>query len=439
MKPIVAIVGRPNVGKSTLFNRIAGRRKAITTDEPGVTRDLNYAEVDECGRRFVLVDTGGFESRPDEEMASRIKEQALFAIEDADAVVFVMDARTGPTSEDAHIVGLLRKTRKPVFFAANKADSPAIADSLGDFFSLKLPEVYPVSAEHGLGVYELLEAIAEVLPASHGDEEAGEEAPRIRVALVGRPNAGKSSLLNRLIGRKRAIVSPVAGTTIDPVDTPLDAGERKYTFIDTAGIRRKTKVSRRVEAYAVMAALKSIERCDVACLVIDGHDGVSTQDERVAGLIERSGVGAVIVVNKWDIVEKDTHTTERFEETIRERIPFLSFAPIIFVSALTGKRATEILSSVNEVYDQASIRVTTNKLNKAFEEIKKRKSPPVYRGRAVKLYYVTQISVRPPTLVVFANYPSEVSDSYRRYLVNRFRESLGIDKAPLKLHFKLRQ
>ncbi|MEE8575273.1 MAG: ribosome biogenesis GTPase Der, partial [Thermodesulfobacteriota bacterium] len=352
----------------------------------------------------------------------------------------------------------LRKAGKPVLFAANKVDSPKLVDGLSEFYELGLGNFFPISAEHGEGVYELMEALVDALPEvaaeptedafDESDEEELEEEElekpeednfRIRIALVGRPNAGKSSILNRILKKERAIVSEVPGTTVDPVDMPYTIGGKDYTFVDTAGIRRKTNISRTVESYSVMAAIKSIERCHVACLVIDGNTGPSAQDEKIAGLIERRGRAVVVVVNKWDIVERDTHTIVRFTEDLHRRIPFLTFAPVVFVSALTGKRIPEILKAADEVSRQARTRITTNKLNNLFMEIKGRKEPPVYRNRRVKLYYITQAGVRPPTFVVFTNQPAGVPDAYKRYVINRLRESLDIANVPIRLYFRKRE
>ena len=438
MKPLVAIVGRPNVGKSTLFNRLLGRRKAIATDESGVTRDLNFADVEEKGIPFTLVDTGGFEPRAEGEIMRKVREQSAVAIEDADLIIFLMDVREGATHEDKEIVEILRKSGKPVLYAINKVDSPRLASSLGEFYELGIKKVFPVSSEHGEGVYELLDALLDSIPKPDVEPIEVEDST-LRVALVGRPNAGKSSILNKFLNKERSIVSSEPGTTRDSIDTPFEYEANKYTFIDTAGIRKKNRVSRTVETYCVMEAIRSIDRCDVACLIIDGHGGVSAQDEKIAGIIERRGKGCVFVVNKWDIVEKDTHTTLRFTEALVDRIPFLSYAPVVFVSALTGKRLPNILEAVQVVVEQLNSRVTTNALNKIFEEIKTRKPPPLYRNRPVKLYYITQTGVRPPTFVAFCNNPEGVVEHYRRFIVNRLRVSLAIENVPIRLYFRKRE
>ncbi len=439
MKPLVAIVGRPNVGKSTLFNRLLGRRKAIATDESGVTRDLNFADSEEKSKPFTLVDTGGFEPKAEGEIMKKVREQSSVAIEDADLIIFLMDVRVGATHEDKEIVEILRKSGKPVLYAINKVDSPRLNEALGEFYALGIKKVFPISAEHGEGVYELMDALLDEIPKPEVEAAEVEEDSSLRVALVGRPNAGKSSILNKFLGKERSIVSSVPGTTRDSIDTPFEYESIKYTFIDTAGIRKKNRVSRTVETYCVMEAIRSIDRCDVACLVIDADGGVGAQDEKIAGVIERRGKGSVFVVNKWDIVEKDTHTTLKFTEALHRRIPFLSYAPVVFVSALTGKRLPNILEAVQTIVKQLNSRVTTNALNKIFEEIKTKKPPPLYRNRPVKLYYITQTGVRPPTFVVFCNSPDGVVEHYRRFIVNRLRESLDIENVPIRLYFRKRE
>ena len=435
MKPIVAIVGRPNVGKSTLFNRLVGRRKAIVADEPGVTRDLNFATATECGRAFTVVDTGGFEPGASDYIMTRVREQATVAIEDADCIVFVMDGRAGLTPEDRDISAFLRASGKPVVHAVNKIDSPRLEASLADFYELGADPIVAISAEHGLGINDLMDGVMALLPEPG---EAAEDLERIKVAILGRPNAGKSSLLNRLIGRERAIVSSVAGTTRDVVDTPATMRGRDYLFIDTAGIRKKSRVSMRVETYCVMEAIKTIDRCDVAVLVVDGAEGLKTQDEKIAGLVEDRKKCSVIAVNKWDVVKKDTRTTDMITGVIGERMPFISYAPVVFISALTGQRVDRLMDAVDEVYSMSRTEVRTSELNNVLAEVTGRHRPPAYRGRAVKFYYITQTGTAPPTFTVFTNYPQAVDDSYRRYLVNQMRETLGLAKVPLRVNFRKR-
>jgi len=436
MKPLVAIVGRPNVGKSTLFNRLVGRKRAIAADEPGVTRDLNYADCIELGRAFTLIDTGGFESRPESALTEQVRDQARLAVEEADVIVFLMDGRAGPAAGDAELVSILRRSGKPVVWAANKMDRPGREAALVDFYSLGIEPLLAVSAEHGHGVDELIDAVLEALPRAAGEDDEDEE--RVRVAIVGRPNVGKSSLLNRLIGRKRAIVSDVAGTTRDPVDTPHERGEKKYLFIDTAGIRRKNRVSLTVEGFCVVEAIKSIARCDVAVLVLDADAGVHGQDERIAGLIEQRKRGCVVVVNKWDLVVKETRSMDRYVEAVRRKMPFISYAPVVFTSALKGRRVENVIEGVDKVVETGSRRFATSVLNPVVEAIAARHAPPSYRGRAVKFYYVTQTGSAPPSFVIFTNYPEGLAESYRRYMVRSLRESLGLECVPVKVWFRRR-
>ncbi|MBI5586826.1 MAG: ribosome biogenesis GTPase Der [Deltaproteobacteria bacterium] len=436
MKPIVAIVGRPNVGKSSLFNKLIGRHKAIVVDEPGVTRDLNFADMEEFGKAFTLVDTGGFESVTEDRIMRQVREQTRLAIEDSDVIVFLMDGRTGPTADDQEIVELLRKVSRPVIYAVNKLDTTRLDANLGDFYALGITAVIPVSAEHGRGLNELVDAVIENLPERQVVEDTEE---RVRVSIVGRPNVGKSSLLNRIIGKERSIVSDIAGTTRDPVDMPFDAGGKKYLFIDTAGIRKKNRVSLTVESYCVMEAIKSIERSDVAILVLDGKLGVQGQDEKIAGLIEDRKKCCVIIVNKWDLVEKETHTVEYAKEAIHNKLPFLAFAPVLFTSALTGQRVPKVLETIDAVVEKSRTRITTSNLNNVFESIQTRHRPSVYKGKEVKFYYITQSGVAPPTFVIFTNWPEGVTEPYKRYIVNSLREALGLDNVPIRVLYRKRQ
>lgn len=435
MRPIVAIVGRPNVGKSTLFNRILGRKKAIVHDEPGVTRDLNFADMEEFGRPFTLVDTGGFETATKDEILQQVRDQARLAIEDADVIVFVMDGRTGPTGEDRELVGMIRKSGKSVVYVANKIDSEMLASCVAEFYSMGIKDILGVSAEHGKGVNELIDAIMERLPKS---EPIPEDTDRIKVAILGRPNAGKSSLLNRIIGRPRAIVSAVAGTTRDAVDTPYDTETGRYLFIDTAGIRKKSKISLTVETYSVMEAIRSIDKCDIAILVIDAKDGVKGQDEKIAGLIEDRKKCCIIIVNKWDLVEKETSTAEHVADALRAKLPFIAYAPVLFTSALTGQRVTKVIEKIDEIFEMSRRRITTSQLNSVFEPIASRHRPGSFKGKEVKFYYITQSAIQPPTFVVFTNIPEGVDDAYKRYLSNSLKEAIGLDDVPIKLFFRPR-
>ncbi len=437
MRPVVAIVGRPNVGKSTLFNRLLGRRKAITTNEPGVTRDLNYAEVDEGGRRFTIVDTGGFEPDSEAEIPRKVILQTRLAIEEADLIILVMDGRTGPTPQDRELVHMLRMCGKPVVYVINKIDSAGKEAGLPEFFVLGIDDMIPVSAEHGRRMDELLDRVLSLLPPE--EEETGSEEGRIRVAIVGRPNVGKSSLLNRLLKKERAIVSDLPGTTRDALDTPLDLDGRRYLFIDTAGIRRKARISRTVEVFSVMGAIRSIERADVVLLVLDGTEGVMGQDERIAGLIEERARACIIVVNKWDLVEKDARTSHLYTGHIRSRIRGLSFAPVVFVSAMTGRNIKRLFSTIDELFEQSTRHFQTSLLNRLLGEITSRYTPPSWRGREVKLYYITQTGVSPPRFLIFTNHPEGIQDSYRRYIEGRLREGLGVGNVPVRVSFRRRR
>ncbi|MDP2689777.1 MAG: ribosome biogenesis GTPase Der [Deltaproteobacteria bacterium] len=435
MKPIVAIVGRPNVGKSTLFNRLIGRRKAVVADEPGVTRDLNYGDVEETGRSFTLVDTGGFEPAAEDGILRQVREQASLAMEEADVIIFLLDGRAGLTPQDRELASMLRKVEKPVVYAVNKIDAQGLEAEAAEFYALGVPDVLPVSAEQGRGLADLMDAVVAKLPPA---EEAGEEDDRVKVAIVGRPNVGKSSMLNRLIGRQRSIVSDVAGTTRDSIDTPFDLDGQRFLFIDTAGIRKKNRVSLRIEIYCVMEAIRSIERCDVAALVLDGGAGVQGQDEKIAGLIEERKKCCVIIVNKWDLVEKDTHTMKHATEAIRRKLPFLTYAPVLFTSALTGQRLPKVLDTVVEVFEKGKQRVQTSVLNRVVEGLYLKHRPPVHRGKEVKFYYAAQTGVSPPEFIIFTNFPEGVVESYKRYIVNGLRDSLGMETVPIKVYFRQR-
>lgn len=433
MKPIVAIVGRPNVGKSTLFNRIIGRRRSIVSNEPGVTRDLNYADVLERRKAFTLIDTGGFEPGQKGVISAGVREQVMIAIEEADIILFLMDGRAGFLPSDRDVADILRRSGKTVIYAVNKIDTVRQEEGLSDFYSLGMENLIPVSAESGKGVYELLDRIITLIPKISSNEEKEE---RIKLAVVGRPNAGKSSIINRLLGYERVMVSHIPGTTRDAIDTPFNYNRKKYLLIDTAGIRKKTRIVRTVEQYSVMAAIRNIERCDIALLVIDAAEGVTEQDEKIAGLIYERGKGCIIVVNKWDLPEKNTNTAKGYTERIRWKIKFLQFAPVVFVSAITGQRVFKILGIVEEVLEQFNKRIPTSQLNKFFDEFNRHRQPPVHKGKPVRVYYITQTDIKPPTFVAFTNLPEGIHFSHERFLINRTREAFGLDKVPIRLYFK---
>jgi GTPase len=436
MKPVVAIIGRPNVGKSTLFNRITRRRDAIVDDRPGVTRDRHYGDAKWDQHEFMLVDTGGFISGDADHFAASIRYQVEQAVDQADAVVLVMDGRGGVSPFDRDLVNWLRKREQPVFYVVNKIDGPGLEEQLFEFYSLGVAPLHPVSAEHGYGMTDFLDTLVRVLPLAEAEAEADSES--IRIALVGRPNAGKSSLINRLVGQERLVVSDTPGTTRDAVDTLCERAGRAYRLIDTAGIRRKSKVDLKLEKFSIIKALQSLERCDVALVLLDADLGVTEQDIKVAGYAHDRGCGAIFVVNKWDLVDKRVVTPRKFEQKLREAAKFLPFAPVVTVSALTGQRVNRIFPLVDQVYAQYITRIGTGQINRIVNQATLRTEPPLHKGRRLKFYYTTQISERPPTFVSFVNFPDAVHFSYQRYLMNRIRSDTGLDKVPLRLYFRQR-
>ncbi|MBR4394519.1 MAG: ribosome biogenesis GTPase Der, partial [Oscillospiraceae bacterium] len=418
-RPLVAIVGRPNVGKSMLFNKLVGQRLSIVEDTPGVTRDRLYASCEWCGRTFDIVDTGGIEPSTDSEILLFMREQAQIAIDAATVIILVTDIRTGVTAADKDVANMLLRSRKPVVLAVNKADSTGITDpAVYEFYSLGLGDPIPVSAIHGHGTGDLLDECLKYFPE---EEEEEEESDVIRVAVIGKPNVGKSSLVNHLLGEKRVIVSDVAGTTRDAVDTPLENQYGKYVFIDTAGIRRKSKVEERVERFSVMRAQLAIERADVCLIMIDARDGVTDQDTKIAGLAHEAGKASVIVVNKWDLIEKETGTLEKMRKDVMRDLSFMSYAPVVFISAVTGQRTERLFDLINYVNDQSAMRITTGMLNDVLADAQARVQPPTDKGRRLKIYYMTQTGVRPPCFVVFCNSRELFHFSYQRYLENQIR------------------
>ncbi|MBI4618847.1 MAG: ribosome biogenesis GTPase Der [Desulfobacterales bacterium] len=435
MKPVIAIVGRPNVGKSTLFNRIVRRKKAIVGDEPGITRDRNYAEAEWDGGVFLLIDTGGFEPGVNDEVALHIHQQVQLAIEEADLIIFLFDGKDGLTPIDIEIAERLREVKKPVIHVINKIDGERQEEKIYDFYRIGVENLYPISAQHGRGVGDLLDEALKLLPPS---SEIRYNESLVKIAVLGRPNVGKSSLVNRILGNERVIVSEKPGTTRDTIDTPLKIGEKEYLLIDTAGIRRKGRISRQLEKYSVVEALKSIDRCDVAIILIDAKEGITEQDAKIAGLSHDKGRASVLVVNKWDLIEKDSYTIYKYTEDIRYNLKFIRYAPIIFVSALTGQRALKIIDLVDRVAEQYQRRVPTSELNRIFEEVILSNPPPMYRNKELKLYYITQVSIKPPTFVIFVNYPEGIHFSYERYIVNKIRENFEFDGTPVRVFFRER-
>ena len=430
-KPLVAIVGRPNVGKSMLFNRLVGKRLSIVEDTPGVTRDRLYAECEWCGRKFDMVDTGGIEPSTDSEILLFMREQAQIAINAADVIVLVTDIRTGVTAADKDVANMLLRSRKPVVLAVNKADSTGAEDpAVYEFYELGLGDPISVSAVHGHGTGELLDACIAHFPPQ---EEEEEEDDSIKVAVIGKPNVGKSSLINCILGEKRVIVSDMAGTTRDAVDTPFENEKGKYVFIDTAGIRRKSKVDERVEKFSVMRAQLAIERADVCVIMIDARDGVTDQDTKIAGLAHEAGKASIIVVNKWDLVEKETGTMEKMRKDIMRDLSFMSYAPVLFISAMTGQRTDRLFELINFVNDQSSLRISTGMLNDVLADAQARVQPPTDKGRRLNIYYMTQTGVKPPNFVIFCNSRELFHFSYQRYIENQIRSVFGLEGTPVRI------
>ena len=433
MKPVVAIIGRPNVGKSSLFNRLAHQRKAIVIDQPGATRDRNYAACSWNDKPYILIDTGGFEPAATEGMFVQMREQTQLAIEESDIIIFLMDGREGLLPADRDIAALLRGFEKPVFYAVNKIDGLKQETLSYEFYQLGMETIYTVSAEHGLGVGELMDEVTRLLPET---PEPSDVEDRIRIAVIGKPNVGKSSLVNRILGYERTIVNPVPGTTRDAIDTPFTFAGRPYLLVDTAGIRRKSRVSLTLEKYSVIQAIKAISRCDIALMLIDAEEGVTEQDAKIAGLTLENGTACIVVVNKWDIIEKDDRTIGKYVREIKDKMKFLDFAPILFVSARTGQRVVKIFDAVDSVYSQYTRRVSTPELNRKVQEFLAANPPPQYRSRSNPFNYVSQVAVKPPTFVFFVGDPRSVHFSYERYLMNQFREALALDQVPLRFFFK---
>ncbi|NCE64527.1 ribosome biogenesis GTPase Der [Pseudoflavonifractor sp. 524-17] len=431
MKPLVAIVGRPNVGKSMLFNKLCGQRLSIVEDTPGVTRDRLYAQCEWRGRTFDIVDTGGIEPGTDSEILSFMRQQAEIAIQNADVIVFLCDIKTGLTASDYEVAKLLLKSGKPVVLAVNKMDQVGRTNpDIYEFYNLGLGDPTPVSAVHGHGTGDLLDACMEYFPPE-GEEEPEEDV--IKVAVIGKPNVGKSSLVNRILGEERVIVSNVAGTTRDAVDSYFENEKGKFLFIDTAGMRKKSKVDDPIEKFSVLRAAMAIERSDVCLILIDANEGVTEQDTKVAGLAHEAGKACVIVVNKWDAVEKDDKTMDRMREEVRRDLSYMSYAPIVFISALTGQRVDRLFELICYVDGQAAMRITTGMLNSLLADATQRVQPPSDKGRRLKVFYMTQVGVRPPHFVCFCNDAKLFHFSYQRYLENQIRNTFGLEGTPVRL------
>ncbi len=430
-KPTVAIVGRPNVGKSQLFNRLAGKRLSIVEDTPGVTRDRLYADSDWRGRDFSIIDTGGIEPSNDNEILKFMRYQAEAAISHADVIIFITDLRTGVTAADADVAAMLQRSKKPIILAVNKCDIPGQPPvEIYEFYNLGLGDPMPISAIQGYGMGELLDACYEWFPPAEFDDA---DADRIKVALIGKPNVGKSSLLNRVLGEERVIVSNVAGTTRDSVDAQIDNKYGKFTMIDTAGIRKKSKIEEKIEKFSVMRSLMAVERADVCVIMIDALEGVTEQDTKVAGEAHNAGKACIIVVNKWDAIEKDGKTMKEYTLRIREGLAYMPYAPVLFISALTGQRVDDLFSLVVKVYEQNHKRIPTGQLNTILSEATSRVQPPTDKGRRLRIYYMTQAGVCPPTFVCFCNDARLFHFSYQRYLENQIREVFDLTGTPVRM------
>lgn len=434
-KPIVAIVGRPNVGKSTLFNRLIGQRLSIVDDKPGVTRDRLYADVEWLNYKFTVVDTGGIEPNTNDIILKQMRQQAEIAIETADVIMFIVDVKQGVVDSDMHVANMLRKAKKPVVLVVNKVDNMKTENfDVYEFYNLGLGEPIAVSAGQALGLGDMLDEVVKYFPDTYEYEN---DDDTIKVAVIGKPNAGKSSLINRIIGEERLIVSDIAGTTRDAVDTPVSIDGQEYVFIDTAGIRRKSKVEDGIERYSVIRAVSAVERCDVAVLMIDASEGITEQDTKIAGIAHERGKAAIIVVNKWDKIEKDDKTMNKFIKDIESELKFMSYAPMLFISALTGQRVNRLFEMIKMVSENHSLRISTGLLNDVLIEATAMNQPPSDKGKQLKIYYITQVSVKPPTFVIFVNSKELVHFSYQRYLENQLRDSFGFKGTPV--HFIIRE
>lgn len=434
-KPIVAVVGRPNVGKSTLFNALAGARISIVKDTPGITRDRIYADVNWLAYNFTLIDTGGIEPDSKDIILSQMREQAQIAIDTADVILFMVDVKQGLVDADSKVADMLRRSHKPVVLVVNKVDSfeKMMAD-VYEFYNLGIGEPHAMSAANQLGIGDLLDEVVALFPEKTGEEE---EDDRPRIAIVGKPNVGKSSIINKLIGENRLVVSDIAGTTRDAVDTPVKYNKKEYVFIDTAGLRRKNKVKEELERYMIVRTVSAVERADVVVLVIDGTEGVTEQDAKIAGIAHERGKGVIIAVNKWDAVEKNDKTIYRFTEKVRNTLAYMPYAELIFISAKTGQRLNKLYETIDMVIENHSLRVATGVLNEIMTEAVALQQPPSDKGKRLRLYYMTQVSVKPPTFVIFVNDKELMHFSYQRYIENKIRESFGFKGTPL--HFIIRE
>lgn len=436
-KPIVAIVGRPNVGKSTLFNVLAGEQISIVKDTPGVTRDRIYADVNWLNYYFTLIDTGGIEPESNDVLLKFMREQAEIAIETADVILFLVDVRQGLVDADYKVADMLRRSHKPIVLVVNKVDDfKKFMPDVYEFYNLGLGDPWPVSASSRLGLGDMLDEVASHFPDTSAEEEEDE---RPRIAIIGRPNAGKSSIINKLLGEERVIVSDIAGTTRDAIDTEVRRNGHEYVFIDTAGLRRKSKIKEDIERYSIIRTVSAVERCDVAILVIDASEGVTEQDAKIAGIAHERGKGMIIAVNKWDLIEKNDKTIYRFTEDIRDVLSFMPYAEMMFISAKTGQRLPKLFETIDAVIENHALRIATGVLNEIVSEAVAMQQPPTDKGKRLKIYYVTQVSVKPPTFVIFVNDKELMHFSYTRYLENRIRDTFGFRGTPLKFIIRERK
>ena len=434
-KPIVAVVGRPNVGKSTFFNYLIGKRVSIIEDTPGVTRDRIYGESEWRGRKFTLIDTGGLEPHSEDYIKQQMVRQAQIAIETADVIVFLVDAKTGLTAADEDVAVMLRKSEKPVVVAVNKVDNVGeTPPEVYEFYNLGMGEIYPISSIHGLGMGDLLDAIYDHFPE---EKEETDDDDWIKVAVIGKPNAGKSSLINRILGEERVIVSDIPGTTRDAIDTYYEADGRRYMFIDTAGIRRKSRINESIERYSILRAFTAVDRADVCVIMIDAQEGVTEQDTKIAGYAHEQGKASIIAVNKWDLIEKDTDTMEEYRKKVYQELEFMNYAPVVFISAKTGKRMDRLLELIDFVSNQSTLRIQTGVLNDVLNEAVAMVQPPSDKGKRLNIYYITQVGVKPPTFALFINDAELFHFSYERYLKNTLRSNFGFEGSPI--HFILNE
>jgi GTPase len=432
-KPIVAVVGRPNVGKSTLFNKLAGKRISIVEDTPGVTRDRIFAEGEWLNKYYTLIDTGGIEPESEDIILSQMRNQAMLAMEMAHVILFVVDGKTGLTPDDKEVAQILRKTKRPVILVVNKIDNQKFENNIYDFYELGFGNVVPISSVNGLGIGDLLDEVVENFPRGL-ETEYDEDV--INVSIVGKPNAGKSSILNKILGEERVIVSPIAGTTRDAIDTYLEQGDRKYLLIDTAGLRKKSKIHENIEKYSAIRSISAVDRADIVLIVIDATEGVTEQDTKVAGLAHDEGKGCIFVVNKWDLIEKNDKTMSLFTKNIKEKFPFMMYAPVIFVSAKTNQRMAKILDTVNFVSEEQNKRISTSVLNDVIGEAVLLNQPPSDKGKRLKIYYATQTGVKPPRFTLFINDAQLTHFSYQRYLENKIRENFGFEGTSIQFSYK---